>query len=72
MLRGFGASEYSRSNEMLFSDGTDMPARSAVRKFGVAETLPVAAVINENVVRFDIYASGSAVSDPAAKVLLFY
>ena len=57
---------------MLFSDGIDVSTCCAVRKLDVVETLPVATITNEDVVRFDIYDSGSAVSEPAAKVLLFY
>ena len=56
---------------MLFSDGIDVSTCCTVCKLDVAETLPVATVVDEDVVRFDIYA-GSAMSEPVAKVLLFY
>ena len=56
---------------MLFGHGIDVPACCTVRKLDVAKPMPVTAVIDEDVVRFDIYTSGSA-SAFTAEVRLTY
>ena len=47
-----------------------MPACRAVCKFDIAETLPVAAAIDEDVVRFDICIPALAMKKPAMRILL--
>ena len=55
---------------MTFVDSINVPACRAVCKSDIAETLPVAAVIDEDVVRFDIYLPALAMKKPATRILL--